>query len=86
MIHKSHVSPQQATAQKLKTITESLLLDDTRSDAIFSAHLRLPEEVKTQLLYHGVHLSGEDGVKFGFAEEIGEFSPPAGVRVYNVLA
>lgn len=86
MIHRSHISPQAATVEKLKVITEGLILDDARSDAIFKENIKLPDEILEQLKYHDVHLSGGDGVKFSLASEISEFAPPKGAKVFNVLA
>ncbi len=86
MIHRTQNSAQSATAAKLKTITDSLILDDARSDSIFHECLKLPKEIWDQLAHHDVNFSGEDGVKFGFAEEVANFSPPVGTKVMNALA
>jgi ATP-dependent Clp protease protease subunit len=85
MVHRSHVSPQFATVEKLKVITESLVLDDARSEVILREHLNLPDDLWAQHKYSDVHLSGADGVKFGIADEIANFAPPVGVTVQNAL-
>lgn len=86
MIHRSQNPGQFGSAAKLKTVTDSLVLDDARSDAIFRKHLKLPKEVLDQFEHHDVNLSGEDGLKYGFVDEITNFSPPPGSKVYNALA
>lgn len=85
MIHKSHTSPNGAGADRLKAAADNLATDDTRVESILRAHLRLPEELWIQFGYHDVFLSGEDAVKYGMADALGEFSPPVGVRVLNAL-
>jgi ATP-dependent protease ClpP protease subunit len=85
MIHKSTNSTQGAGVDRLKAVTANLTIDDARVEEILRTHLRLPDEVWTQFSYHDVYLTGMDAVSYGMADEIGEFSPPAGVRVLNAL-
>jgi ATP-dependent Clp protease protease subunit len=74
-----------ATAAKLQHIADSLILDDQRCEDIIRSHVNLPPELMTQLQYHDIYLTGEEAVKFGIADEIAEFSPPAGTQVFNIL-
>jgi len=85
MIHKSTNSTQGAGVDRLKAVTANLTIDDARVEEILRAHLRLPEEMWTQFSYHDVYLTGTDAVTYGMADEIGEFSPPAGAKVLNAL-
>lgn len=85
LIHRSHNSPQFATATKLQNITKSLILDDTQSDAIFKEHLKIPRKTWKQLDHLDVHISSEDALKFGLVDEIANFSPPPGAKVLNAL-
>lgn len=85
MIHKGFNSPNAAGARKLQAAASNLAMDDARMEGILRAHLRLPEDLWTQFLYHDVFLSGEDAVKYGLADEIGEFSPPVGANILNAL-
>jgi ATP-dependent Clp protease protease subunit len=85
MIHKGTNSTQGAGVERLKAVTANLTIDDARIEEILRTHLRLPEELWTQFQYHDVYLTGEDAAKYGMADEIGEFSPPAGARVLNAL-
>jgi ATP-dependent Clp protease protease subunit len=85
MIHKGSNSPNGAGAGKLKAVAANLGMDDARIESILRDKLRLPEDLWTQFLYHDVFLSGDDAVKYGMADEIGEFSPPAGQSILNAL-
>jgi hypothetical protein len=60
-------------------------LDDQRTDTIIREHVALPTELWTELQYHDVYISGDEAVKFGVATEIGDFSPPPGTQVFNLL-
>jgi ATP-dependent protease ClpP protease subunit len=86
MLHRSANSPQFATATKLTQIAKSLVLDDQRVDSIVRQHTKLPDELWASLEHHDIYVSGEEAVKFGLATEIGEFAPPAGTQVFNLLA
>lgn len=85
MIHRSTNSPQFANAANLEHMAKSLILDDQRTEDIVRAHVNFPPEVWEHINRHDIYISGEDAVKFGMANEIAEFSPPAGVHVFNVL-
>lgn len=85
MIHKASSNPNASGVGKLKAVANNLDLDDARVEAILRAHLNLPEEMWTQFAYHDVYLSGADGVTYGMADEIAEFSPPVGIKVLNAL-
>jgi ATP-dependent protease ClpP protease subunit len=86
MLHRSTNSPQFATATKLNHVAKGLVLDDQRVDAIVRDHIKLPKELWDALEHHDVYVSGEEAVQFGLAIEIGEFAPPAGTQVFNLLA
>lgn len=85
MIHKSTYNPNASGVDKLKAVADNLAIDDIRVEEILRTHLRLSEDLWTQFRFHDVYLSGTDAVACGMADEIGEFSPPAGVRVLNAL-
>lgn len=86
MLHRSTNSPQFATATKLGHISKTLVLDDERTETIIRAHVKFPKEIWDAMVHHDVYVSGEDAVKFGIADEVGEFSPPPGVQVFNLLS
>ena len=69
----------------MKVVTDSLILDDARTEGILRLHLKLPDDLWAQLKYHDVHLSGSSALEYGLADRFGEFSPPTGQQVYNIL-
>jgi ATP-dependent Clp protease protease subunit len=85
MIHKATNTTNGAGVDRLKAVTANLTIDDARVEEILRAHLRLPEELWVQFSYHDVYLTGTDAATYGMADEIGEFSPPAGSKVLNAL-
>lgn len=85
MFHRSTNSPQFATATKLNHVAQSLVLDDQRTEAIVRQHVKLPDDLWQAIAHHDLYISGEEAVTFGVATEIGEFSPPSGTQVYNIL-
>jgi ATP-dependent Clp protease protease subunit len=86
MLHRSTNSPQFATASKLSHVSKTLILDDERTETIVRAHVKFPPEFWDALAHHDIYVSGKEAVDFGIADEIGEFSPPPGVQVFNLLA
>ena len=86
MLHRSTNSPQFATATKLTHVAKSLVLDDERTETIVREHVKFPSELWDALIHQDVYVSGKEAVDFGIAHEIGEFSPPAGMQVFNLLA
>ena len=86
MLHRSTNSTQFATASKLAHVAKSLVLDDERTETIARNHIKFPSELWDALAYHDVYVSGNEAVQYGIADEIGEFSPPLGCQVYNLLA
>jgi ATP-dependent Clp protease, protease subunit len=86
MLHRSTNSPQFATATKLTHVAKSLVLDDQRTETIVREHVKFPSEVWDALAHHDLYVSGNEAIKFGIAHEIGEFAPPAGTQVFNLLA
>jgi ATP-dependent Clp protease protease subunit len=85
MLHRSANSPQFATASKLQHIAETLILDDERTETIVRSHVTFPPELWDALKTQDVYVSGEEAISFGIAGEVGDFSPPAGSKVFNLL-
>jgi len=85
MLHRSASNHQFATSAKLVHAAKSLVLDDERTEAIVREHVKFPPELWTRLENHDIYVSGEEAVKFGIADEIGDFAPPAGIQVFNIL-
>ncbi len=85
MLHRSANSPQFATASRLQHIAKTLVLDDQRTEDIIKSHVQFPQELWDALSAQDVYFSGEEGINFGIADVVGDFSPPAGSKVFNLL-
>jgi ATP-dependent Clp protease protease subunit len=81
MVHRAHASPQAANSDRLKTVTDSLILDDKRTEAILRQHIDLSDEMWATHRYGDLYLTGEQAVSFGLATALGEFSPPPAARL-----
>jgi ATP-dependent Clp protease protease subunit len=86
MVHRSTLNPQPATSKNLRHVAQSLALDDARTEAILRAHVKFPDELWREMQYHDLHLSADEAIEYGIAEGIGDFGPPVGSSVYNLLA
>ena len=84
VIHRSHVSPQFATATRLQSFAESLTVEDQRTESILREHIKLPDEKWSDFTNQELFFSGEEAVKIGLADEVGEFSPPKGTQIFNI--
>lgn len=84
MIHRSYNFPQAATATRLESITHSVRLDDQRTEAILRKHIRLTDAQWNDLDHHDLVFSAEEAIKIGLADEITDFAPPKGTRIYNI--
>jgi ATP-dependent Clp protease protease subunit len=84
MLHRSHVSPQAAGAERLQAIAKSLILDDQRTEAILRQHLTLSEERWAEHRSQELWFSAQEAIDAGFATAIGDFAPPKGSRVFSV--
>ena len=87
MMHRTHVSPQFATATRLHAFTDSLRLDDQRTEAILRHHLTLSKKQWKTLDAFDLWIDADEAVKTGLAHEIGDFSsasrPP---HIFNLIA
>lgn len=86
MIHKCHTSPQGVGADKLKNMVENLEQDDRRTEEILKTHLKLSEELWAKHAFNDVQFLGEESLGVGISTNIGEFAPPKGSVIYNLLA
>jgi ATP-dependent Clp protease protease subunit len=84
MIHRAHCTAQFASITRLESTAVCLRMDDQRTEAILRSRTRLPEEVWGRMATGDVYLSGYDAVAYGLADEIAEFSPPHGTRIYTL--
>lgn len=84
MLHRTTASPQSASAGVLNAFTESVALDDKRTEAIYRAHLNLSADKWQGMNNHDIWFSAEEAIKAGFVDEIGDFSPPKGTKIYAI--
>jgi ATP-dependent Clp protease protease subunit len=85
MIHKVRCGELSGVpANLLWSIVDAMRIDDIRYEATIRKHTNIPVDVWAQFNNHDMNFSAEDAVKFGIADEIGEFSPPAGSKVFSI--
>jgi ATP-dependent Clp protease protease subunit len=84
MLHRSTNSPQFATAAKMASIVKSLTLEDARTDLILREKIRFDEEQWSNLERHDLFLSAAEAVEYGIADEIADFAPPMGTKLFTV--
>jgi hypothetical protein len=77
------MTTQNASLIDLQGRTESLAIDDARTESILREHVTLSPEQWDQFRSGAdVSFSGEQAVQIGLATEIGEFAPPAAKQVF----
>ena len=84
LIHRSHNSPQAATAGRLEATAQSLTLDDQRTEAILRNHVTLDMDRWSRLDHYDIRFSAKEAVDAGLADEVAEFAPPPGSLIYTV--
>jgi ATP-dependent Clp protease, protease subunit len=84
MLHRPHCAPQAATVDRLNSVVSLLNIDDARLETILKAHLKIPDADWASLRNNEFSFTGEEAVKNGMADEIGEFSPPKGQSLLSL--
>ena len=69
----------------LQGVADSLIMDDARTEAILRERITMPDKKWKKVSQFGLFVGAEEAVSLGFADEIGDFAPPAGSNVINVL-
>jgi ATP-dependent Clp protease protease subunit len=69
---------QPATADVLKNLAKAASLDDLRTQALLRSRLNLPADKWEHLNKNDLFFTADEAVKYGIADEIADFSPPAG--------
>jgi ATP-dependent Clp protease protease subunit len=82
MIHRTHLSPEGANADRLRASINIALLDDQRTETILRKHLVLPEHLWHSHRYEDIYISACDAVEYGIATAIGDFAPPLGGKIH----
>lgn len=83
MIHRSTWTGL-ATAAKLQAAVDSLHIDDKRTEDILRSHIKLSTEQWAALNYVELTFNAEEAVRVGMADEIADFIPPAGAKIFTV--
>lgn len=85
LIHRTtNVVNAPAPGDALKTIGESVLQDDARTEAILRSHLKIPPEKWAIIERVGLRISALDALELGLIHEIQDFAPPFGSRLFNI--
>jgi ATP-dependent Clp protease protease subunit len=84
MIHRTETTTQFANTQTVKSLADSAVLNDQRTEAILRQHITIPSEKWHHFDLRDILFTAEEAVKAGISDEIREFSPPAGTRIFNV--
>lgn len=84
MIHRTQTTTQYANTETIKTLAEAAIINDKRTEAILREHINMPDDKWNDFDHNDLTFSAEDAVRFGIAEEISDFAPPPGTRLFNV--
>jgi ATP-dependent protease ClpP protease subunit len=84
MIHRAHVSPQLATADRLQALAQSLTIDDERTETILRQYITMSDDRWNAHKLTDLWFTADEAVKCGLAQQIGEFSPPPGTPIFAV--
>lgn len=84
MIHRTQTTTEYANTETIKTLAESAILNDRRTEAILRDHIKMPADKWADFDHNDLHFSAEDAVKFGIAHEIGDFVPPGGAKLFSI--
>jgi ATP-dependent Clp protease, protease subunit len=83
MIHKTASPPFGATSERLQAMTKSVIIDDSRMEAIYAAaKLNISKEQREIHRYTDLWLSADEAVTAGLATGIKEFFPPKGAQLF----
>ena len=83
-IHRTQTTTQFVNTQTIKSLADAAVINDQRTEAILRQHITMSSEKWSQFDHNDVIFTAEEAVKVGIADEIREFSPPAGTRIYTV--
>jgi len=84
VFHRVKGPAQAAVSSALKIITESVVLDDNRTESIMREHIQMPDEKWAVLNQGDLWFTAEDAVATEIAHEIAEFAPPVGGKIFNL--
>lgn len=83
MIHRTTVFQQTANAIRLKSLADQVARGDESTEAIIRGSTSIPDEIWSLIQHNDVRFSAKEAIEFGIAQEIADFSPPPGTRLYS---
>jgi ATP-dependent Clp protease, protease subunit len=85
MIHKTQIaSGAGTTANQLRILSNSLSIDDQRTEKILREHTHLPESQWEARERGDLNLTADEALGCGLVDAIEDFSTPEGAKLYNV--
>jgi ATP-dependent Clp protease protease subunit len=82
--HRTTASPQGVRIGQLKTIAESVIADDARTESILREHLNISADKWAVLDRGDLWFTGDEAIAARIADQIAEFAPPAGSMIYSL--
>jgi ATP-dependent Clp protease, protease subunit len=86
VLHRCRMQNQSGSADQMKAMAESLLIEQSRIEAILRAHIDLTAEQWSDFEQYELVLTPEKAVQAHLADEIAEFSPLPHARFYPLEA
>jgi ATP-dependent Clp protease protease subunit len=86
MLHRTHISPQMATAERLQALANTIGIDDQRTEAILRDRLTLSDDKWAIHRMTELWFNTQEAVECGLADEVAEFAPPKGSMVFSLTA
>lgn len=83
MLHRS-AGGLHTTAERLQSVVDSLLMDDTHLGNILRESSKLPKVFWDQLERCDVYFNSKQAIEWGIADSIGDFAPASGAPFFNV--
>lgn len=84
LLHRTTNTATGATSDVMADLGKSLVVDDSRTETILREGLRLPDELWAKHSRYDLYLTAKESVEYGLADEIADFSPPFGSKIFTV--
>ena len=84
MFHRATIAPQTANSQGLKSAAQVLSVEEQRNEALLRDVVRFSEDQWKVIDVGDLIVAAEEAVRIGIAQEIGEFCPPPGTKIFTV--
>ena len=83
MIHRTQGAPQAANPGASEAFADSAALFAKNTEAILREHIKMPENRWDYFKHNDVSFTAEQAVKYDLAQEIADFSPPSGAKIWT---